>query len=104
MKGLTHTELDLIRKSIPVSVEVPLRRSDRVPHQSDRYYGFLIQDDDPIEFDKNDKDLITYMEAIQRSDSQKWLKIMKFEMESMKINSVWILIDPSKGIKSIRCK
>ena len=44
------------------------------------------------------------MEAIQRPDSQKWLEAIKFEMESMKINGVWTLVDPSKGIKSIGCK
>ena len=37
VKGPTHTELDLIEKSNLKSVEVPLRRSSRVPHQSDRY-------------------------------------------------------------------
>ena len=29
---------------------------------------------------------------------------MKSEIESMKINDVWILVDPLEGIKSIRCK
>ena len=29
---------------------------------------------------------------------------MKFEMESMEINDVWTLVDPSEGIKSIGCK
>ena len=29
---------------------------------------------------------------------------MKFEMESIEINSVWTLVDPSEGIKSIGCK
>ena len=38
----THTESDLIEESNPESVEVPLRRSDRVPRQPDRYYDFLI--------------------------------------------------------------
>ena len=29
---------------------------------------------------------------------------MKFEMESMKVNDVWILVDPLKGVKPIGCK
>ena len=69
-------------------VEEPLRRSSRVPHQPDRYFNFLIYDDDPIELDENDEDPITYMDALQRSDSEKRLEAMKFEMKSMKINSV----------------
>ena len=41
-----------------------LRRSDRVPHQSDRYYSFLVQDGDPIELDENNEDPITYIDAL----------------------------------------
>ena len=65
----THIESDLIEDSNSEPVEVPLRRSDRVPHQSDRYYNFLMQDGDLIELDENDEDLITYIEAMQRLDS-----------------------------------
>ena len=41
---------------------------------------------------------------MQRSDFDKWLEAMKSEMEFMKINNVWILVDPPEGIKSIGCK
>ena len=74
-----------------------------VPHQPDRYYGFLIQDGDPVELDENNEDSITYMDAIQRSDSDKWLEVMKFKIESMKVNNVWILVDLSEEIKFIEC-
>ena len=53
------------------SVEEPLRRSGRVPRQSDRYFSFLVHDGDPIELDENDEDPITYMDALQRSDSER---------------------------------
>ena len=85
-------------------VEAPLKRFDRVSHQPDIYYNFLIQVEDPIELNENNEDPITYMEAIQMSDSQKWLEVMKSEMKSMEINSVWTLIDPSEEIKLIGCK
>ena len=49
-------------------VETPLRRSDRVSYQPDRYYNFFIQDRDPVELDENNKDLITYMDVIQKTD------------------------------------
>ena len=42
VEGLTHIELDLISELNLEPVEVPLRRSGRVLHQSDRYYDFLI--------------------------------------------------------------
>ena len=44
------------------------------------------------------------MDAIQRSDSDKWLEVMKSEIKSMKVNDIRILVDPSEGVKSTRCK
>ena len=62
---------DLIRSNSDPIVKAPLRRSDRVPYQSNRYYDFLIRDSDPIELNENNEDPITYMDAIQKSDSEK---------------------------------
>ena len=93
----------MIRSYPKPNVPTPLRRSDRVPHQPDRYYSFLVRNDDPIEFHENNEDPITYMDAMQRSDSDKWLEAMKSEMESMKVNDVWILVDPPEGVKPIGC-
>ena len=39
-----------------------------------------------------------------RSKSEKWLEAMKSEMESMKINKVWTLVDPPKEVKLVGCK
>ena len=64
----------------------------------------MVRDGDPIELDENNEDSITYMDAIQRSDSEKWLEVMKFEIKSIKINNIWTLVDPPEGIKSIECK
>ena len=64
----------------------------------------MIRDDDPIELDENNEDPIIYIDAMQRSDSDKWLEAMKFKMKSMKINNVWTLVDPPKGVKFISCK
>ena len=44
--------------------EPTLRRSDRVPRQSNIYYSFLVRDSDPIELDENNEDPITYMDAL----------------------------------------
>ena len=64
----------------------------------------MLQDGDPVDLDENDENPIIYIDAIQRSDSDKWLEAMRSEMESMKVNDVWILVDPPKGIKPIGCK
>ena len=81
-----------------------LRRSGRVSHQPDIYYSFLVRDDDPIELDRNNKDPITDMDALQRSDSEVWFGAMRSEMESMEINNVWTLVDLPEGMKPIGCK
>ena len=69
VEGLTHTELNLIEESNLEPIEASLRRFDRVPHQLDKYYDFLVKNDDTIKLDENDEDPITYMEAMQRPDS-----------------------------------
>ena len=68
---IAEPKSDLIRSNPEPNVPIPLRRSDRVPHQPDKYYSFLIQDGDPIKLDENDEDSITCMDVMQRSDSDK---------------------------------
>ena len=97
-------ESDLIKSNLELIIEISLRRFGRVSHQLDRYYDFLVRDRDPVELDENNEDPIIYMDVMQRSNSDKWLKAMKFEMESMKINNVWILVNPPEGVKPIGCK
>ena len=66
---IAEPESNLSRSDPEPNIPTPLRWSDRVPRQSDKYYDFLIWDNDPIELDENDEDPITYMEAMQRLDS-----------------------------------
>ena len=40
---IVEPESDLIRSDPELNVPAPLRRSDRVPHQPDRYYDFLVR-------------------------------------------------------------
>ena len=54
--------------------------------------------------DENNENPVTYMDVMQRSNSKKWLEVMKSEIESIKINNVWTLVDPPEGIKPIGCK
>ena len=46
----------------------------------------------------------TYAEAMADPNSEKWQDVMKSEIESMKENQVWNLIDPSVGVRTIECK
>ena len=46
----------------------------------------------------------TYAEAMADPDSERWQDAMKSEIESMKENQVWNLIDPPDGVRTIECK
>ena len=59
----TTIESTLIESNLE-PIEEPLRRSGRVSRQRDRYFSFLVRDEDPIELDENDEDSITYMDAL----------------------------------------
>ena len=60
----THSKDIIELAMIESHLEPTIRRFDRVLHQSNRYYGFLVQDSDPIELDENNEDPITYMDAL----------------------------------------
>ena len=85
---VTKSKLDLTRSNLEPNIQTLLRQSSRVPCQLDKYLDFLVWNENPIEPDENNEDPVTYLDAMQRSDSEKWLEAMKFKMESMKINNV----------------
>ena len=78
------------------------RRSGRIRHEPERY-GFLITDDGSMMIVDHDEPM-SYQEAVMSPDSDKWLKAMKSEMQSMYDNQVWTLVDPPEGAKVIDCK
>jgi len=84
-------------------VQEPLRRSSR-EHRAPKRLNLMVQDDTSNEDYHNDDDPKSYKEAMQSLDRDKWQSAMEFEMESMKINKVWTLVEASKDIKSIGCK
>ena len=45
-----------------------------------------------------------YDEVMLDIDSEKWLEVMRLEIDLMHTNQVWTLVDPSEGIVSIGCK
>ncbi|KAH9750809.1 Integrase catalytic domain-containing protein [Citrus sinensis] len=54
--------------------------------------------------DSGRDDPTSYEEAISDIDSKKWLEAMDLEMDSMRTNQVWTLVDPPEGIIPIGCK
>ena len=48
---------------------------------------------------------LTYQDAMNAPDSERWQEAMKSEMDSMyDQNKVWTLVDPPEGVKPIGCK
>ena len=52
----------------------------------------------------NQDDPLTYRDAMDDSDKDKWQDSMNQEMESMYSNSVWELVDPPEDVRPIGCK
>ena len=50
------------------------------------------------------EDLLTYKQAMNDEDRDKWIKAMNLEIESMYFNSVWELVDQLDGVKPIGYK
>ena len=46
----------------------------------------------------------TYDEAMLDIDSEKWIEVMKSEIDSMHSNQVWTLVDSSEDNILIGCK
>jgi hypothetical protein len=75
-----------------------LRRSGRIIHAPERYMGLHR----PSVFDTEDP--LTYAEAMDRPDSDKWLEAIRSEISSMYDNTVWNLVVPPDGVKPIANK
>jgi hypothetical protein len=50
------------------------------------------------------EDHLTYAEAVDRPNSNKWMEVMRSEIQSMYDNTVWNLVVPPVGVKLIANK
>ena len=89
------------------SLPPPPHRSKRVFHPPERYLGIISEELEKtflIGNSAHGDDPKTYNEAISDIDSEKWLKVMQSEIDSMHSNQVSTLVDPLEGIVPIGCK
>ena len=78
------------------------RRSVRVVRLQSRYgHEGEVQF---LELVTNQDDPLTYCDAKDDSNKDKWQDAMNQEMESMYSNSVWELVDPPEDVRTIGCK
>ncbi|GJX03096.1 hypothetical protein Tco_0189012 [Tanacetum coccineum] len=95
--GEAHNEVAPIKVE-PQHVRVPIRRSARIPQIPDRYRYY-----EEYELG-NFNEPPNYKAALTNPESDKWLEAMNTEMQSMRDNQVWYLVDlPSNG-RTIGCK
>ncbi|GJV03870.1 retrotransposon protein, putative, ty1-copia subclass [Tanacetum coccineum] len=79
----------------PQNVEVPIRRSARIPQAPDRY-GFYVDVEEYKLGDLNEPP--NYKAALSDPESDKWLEAMNTKMQSMKDNQLWVLVElPPNG-------
>ena len=83
--------------------EVVLRRShrDRKSTISTHYVVYLQESENDLSIDN---ELVSFSEAINDDNFDKWLDAMKDELKSMTQNDVWDLVEYPKGCKRVGCK
>ena len=83
---------------------IPLRRSTRERRSAipDDYVVYL------QEHEKNngmmEDDPLNFHQAMQDSNSEKWIEAMNEKYKSMQDNKVWELVPLPEGVKPIGCK
>ncbi|GJS45084.1 retrotransposon protein, putative, ty1-copia subclass [Tanacetum coccineum] len=83
----------------PQNIEVPICRSARIPKAPDRY-GFHV---DVKEYELGDlNEPPNYKAALSDPESDKWLEAMNTEMQSIKDNQVWILVELPPNGRTVR--
>jgi len=83
--------------------EIVLRRShrDRKSAISNDYVVYLQESENDLSIDN---DPISFSEAINGDNSDKWLDAMKDELKSMAHNDVWDLVELPERCKRVGCK
>nr|GEV50651.1 zinc finger, CCHC-type [Tanacetum cinerariifolium] len=98
--SLNHEEEDL-EIDEPQSDIVPIRRSTRTRHAPDRMCLYI----DAEEHELGDLGEPTnYKAALLDQESKKWLNAMNVEMQSMKDNEVWVLVELPPNGKTVGSK
>ena len=83
---------------------MPLRRSTKERRSTipDDYIVFL--QEHKVDISVAEDDPINFRQAIESSNSKKWIDAMNEDIKSMKDNDVWDLVPLPKGRKPIGCK
>nr|GEY27150.1 retrotransposon protein, putative, Ty1-copia subclass [Tanacetum cinerariifolium] len=98
--SLNHKE-DNLEIDEPQSDIVPIRRSTRTRHAPDRMCLYI----DAEEHELGDLgEPANYKAALLDLESEKWLNAINVEMQSMKYNEVWVLVELPPNGKTVGSK
>nr|GEX63196.1 hypothetical protein [Tanacetum cinerariifolium] len=98
--SLNHEEDDL-EIDEPQSDIVPIRRSTRTRHAPDHVCLYIDAEEHEL---KNLGEPANYKAALLDPESEKWLNAMNVEMQSMKDNEVWVLVELPPNGKTVGSK
>ena len=83
---------------------MPLRRSTRERRSAIPVDYMVFLQEHEVDVNLAEDDPINLQQALQSSNSHKWIDAMKDEIKYMEDNGVWDLIELPKGSKPIGCK
>ncbi|GJU19486.1 retrotransposon protein, putative, ty1-copia subclass [Tanacetum coccineum] len=93
-----EVKLDTVEPQTDV---IPVRRSARISQAPERY-GFYIDAEEHELGDHGEPP--NYQATLSNPESKKWLEAMNAEMQSMKDNQVWNLVDLPSNCKTVGSK
>ncbi|OKX69675.1 hypothetical protein AXD71_14880, partial [Listeria monocytogenes] len=86
-----------VHENVTVQETQDVRRSNRIRREPERYYGFLLTQTGDVMLMDDDEPL-TYQDAMNSPEFERWLEDMESEMDSMYENKVWTLVEPPEGV------
>ncbi|KAD6119012.1 hypothetical protein E3N88_10283 [Mikania micrantha] len=89
--------------AIESNINTSIRRSSRTRNAPDRYLWHL-DGSEVLVVAEPDDEPTNYKSAVSDPESAKWLDAMNFEMQSMRDNQVWDLVELSPGSRAVGSK
>ena len=100
---ITHNEIAINEPRVDEPQPIALRRSQRENRSAipNDYVVYLHKSESDLGIEN---DLVTFSQAMNDVNSNKWLEAMKDELKSMVQNEVWDLIELPEGRQKVGCK
>nr|KYP40054.1 Retrovirus-related Pol polyprotein from transposon TNT 1-94 [Cajanus cajan] len=100
---ITHNEVEVNEPIVEEPQQIALRRSQRERRSAipNDYVVYLQESENDLGIEN---DPVTFSQAINGDNAEKWLDAMKAELKSMEHNRVWDLVELPEGCKRVGCK